>query len=138
MTAKVLPFPQQPTEAQGWICGCGGFHWVLYSDGSILCAQCECISTVIKVVRASDEPSADSRLRRIPTNADVDYVLQVYRPEGPAPDGHSFVYVDSPTVRGVHCCAETAEQALIHAPAQVRQLRKDNESAVKSTGEDHG
>lgn len=62
--------------------------------------------------------------RRIPTNADVDYVLQVYKPE--IGDGHRHVYVDSPTVPGLHCGSDTAEKALACAPAQVEQLRKDN------------
>lgn len=60
----------------------------------------------------------------IPTNADVDYVLQVYKPEiGP---DRQYVYVDSPTVPGLHCMAETAEKALACAPAQVARLREDN------------
>jgi len=51
MTAKILPFPERPTEAQGWICGCGGFNWMLYANGDCLCLECNHINTVIKVVR---------------------------------------------------------------------------------------
>ena len=40
-------------EAQGWICGCGGFNWVLYANGDCLCVECNCISTVITVVRTA-------------------------------------------------------------------------------------
>ena len=52
MTAKILEFPVPiHAEAKGWICGCGGERWVLYANGDILCPRCNCISTVIKVVR---------------------------------------------------------------------------------------
>lgn len=60
------------------------------------------------------------------TNADVDYVLQVYKPEGPGPEGRSYVYVDSPTVPGLHCLADTAAHALSRAPEQVERLRLNN------------
>lgn len=77
------------------------------------------------------ERSAHETSRRIPTNADVDYVLQVYKPEV-GPD-REYVYVDSPTVPGLHCMAETAEKALAVAPAQVAQLRRDNGSPEEPT-----
>lgn len=58
MSADVLPFPAKPTGAKGWICGCGGERWVLFADGSVLCPECNCISTVLKVVHVpiSDQP----------------------------------------------------------------------------------
>lgn len=54
MNAKVIQFPPK-REAQGWVCGCGGFNWVLYENGECLCLGCNCISTVIKVVRTARE-----------------------------------------------------------------------------------
>jgi hypothetical protein len=50
-TINVLQFPEKK-EVQGWVCGCGGFNWILYADGECLCLGCNCISTVIRVVRA--------------------------------------------------------------------------------------
>lgn len=56
--ATVLKFPKRPKLAQqalGWVCGCGGTQWVLYENGDCLCTQCEHISLVIKVSRATVE-----------------------------------------------------------------------------------
>lgn len=58
---------------------------------------------------------------KIPTNADVDYVLQIYKLE----EGVG-VYLDSPTVPGLHLIGETAEMVLAHAPAAIARLRRDN------------
>ena len=59
MTAKILEFPiPMHSEAKGWICGCGGEVWILYANGEILCPRCNCISTVIKVVRC-DQPQTE-------------------------------------------------------------------------------
>jgi hypothetical protein len=50
VSADVLPFPTKRDEI-GWVCGCGGFNWILYANGDCLCIGCNHISTVIRVVR---------------------------------------------------------------------------------------
>lgn len=77
--------------------------------------------------RAADEiERLLTTLERVPTNADVDYVLQVYKPEIHDETKRAFVYIDSPTIPGLHCGSETAEKALACIPAIVARLRKDN------------
>jgi hypothetical protein len=48
--SNVVAFPDRKGEL-GWICGCGGTVWTLFANGDCLCATCECISTVIEVMR---------------------------------------------------------------------------------------
>lgn len=64
--------------------------------------------------------------------SELDYVLRVYRPE--YVDDMYWIYVDSPTVSGLHVCGSTAERALAAAPAMIERLRKDNGCAPFDNG----
>jgi hypothetical protein len=55
-SATVLQFPRRGKDlgvvcGGVWTCGCGGQDWVLYGNGVCLCRDCNCISTVLKVVQ---------------------------------------------------------------------------------------
>jgi hypothetical protein len=40
----------------GWMCGCGSSTWLLFANGEVVCTECNCITTILKVVKveASD------------------------------------------------------------------------------------
>jgi hypothetical protein len=67
-TAKLIKFPLRQPESQGWFCGCGSVTWILYANGDCLCVMCNCISTVIKVVRTDNEIPKENEGARERTN----------------------------------------------------------------------
>jgi hypothetical protein len=59
----VIKFPTPPKEIElgevcggVWTCGCGCQHWALYENGVVLCPQCNCISTVLRVEEVPAPP----------------------------------------------------------------------------------
>ena len=51
---NVIAVPERPKESLGWVCGCGGTLWTLFANGHCVCSGCNCISTVIRVVKAEE------------------------------------------------------------------------------------
>ena len=51
---EVAALHRKYVDETAWICGCGAFNWILYANGDCLCVGCNCISTVIKVVKNGD------------------------------------------------------------------------------------
>src|SRR6201996_7149667 len=59
MSAKILNLPPRH-EDKGWVCGCGGFNWILYANGECLCVKCSFVSTVITVRESNDHERPQS------------------------------------------------------------------------------
>lgn len=53
----VIEFPKRYVDLECWVCGCGGYHWVLLLGGRCMCTKCESVSGIIKVVEGDPDVS---------------------------------------------------------------------------------